>query len=554
MKNIKFQYTSLILLLLMAFGCSEEFLEVTPQAADNSAAFYQNMTHADQAIIAAYSQFNNVAAWDRNLIMAYGEIASDDGEGGGDFVNEVPDFENVNRLIHDPTVEHFDATWGTFYRAINLANIALERLPSIAETDPDADIQLLNIRLAEAKFIRAINYFYLTIVFGEVPLVDHVIGPSLYTMGRSSLREIYDLIEQDLKEAMEVLPQKGEWNGEEGRATKGAAQALLARTYLYESSYAKHYSGANYAWYENLNERWGEALQYAEAVINSGKYELVGINGETYETWRSPETDGFRYIFTSEGDYSPEVVFEITCVQEGLGWNEARGHSLSNWTNARYYYTEDGRSVGTGYWGLGLPGTDLLAAFDEGDPRLRTSIAWEGCEDCPPIEIGGGGRYPISFENSVTKTYARKYESSAEEYKDVSGDWHAAPGNVKLIRYSDVYLIAAEAALMDGNNAKALEYVNKVRERARMCGDTGQPAALSSVTLDDIIHERRLEFAGEGHRMFDIVRWNKAYDLLNTPTEDGYVRNFVRGQHEYQPIPAREIELSQGNLKQYTGW
>jgi hypothetical protein len=551
MKNKIYLFIILLFAGSLSNSCSEDFLELNPIAAENEAAFYKTMAHADQAITACYSQFNNTAAWGRNILMCFGDVSSDDFEAGGDFVNEVPEIEAMNYLEGDPTLGFWDDAYGTMYRAINFCNIAIEKLPGIEETDPDVDVNLLNKRIAEAKFLRALNHFYLTIVFGEVPMVDHVLGPTEYQMGRTPLRDIYDLIEKDCKEAMAVLPERGGWGEENGRATKGAAQALLARMCLYESSYAKHYGNSDPR-FENLNERWGDALKYAEDVINSGKYKLVGIDGETYETWRGPETNGYRYIFTSEGDYSPETVFEITCVQEGLGYNEARGQALTNWTCARYYYDEEGTKKSTTYWGLGLPHPDLVKAYDPGDPRLATTIAYEGAEEEQWIEINGGARYPICFENSVTRAYQRKWECSAAEYIDVKKDWNTAPSNVKLIRYSDVYLIAAEAALMDGNNAKALQYINKVRERARNCGTSGQPAALTSVSLEDIIHERRLEFAGEGHRFYDIVRWNIAYDLLNTPTYSDFGnREFNRGENEFQPLPQREIDLSGGSLEQY---
>lgn len=532
-------------------SCTNEFLELKPIAAENEAAFYKTMQHADQAIISCYSQFNNVAAWDRNLIMCFGDVASDDFEGGGDYVNEVPDVENINRLVPDKTNGIFETTYGTLYRAINFCNIAIEKLPQIKDTDPAVNIDLLNKRIAEAKFLRALNHFYLTIVYGEVPLVDHVLGPSEYQMGRANIKDIFALVEKDCKEAIEVLPERGGWNGDDGRATKGAAQALLARVLLYESSYAKYYAGQD-ARFSRCEERWAEALSAAEQVINSGKYKLVGIDGEKYVTWRSNQTDGFRYIFTSEGDYSPETVFEITCLQEGLSYGEARGHALAKWTSARYMIDADGKDVTSNYWGLGLPHPNLKNAYDPGDARLRTTMAWEGSNDS--IEVAGSKRFPISFSHSVTKTYQRKWENSAVEYIDHSADWTHAPSNVKLIRYSDVYLIAAEAALLTGNKEKALQYVNKVRERARMCGNSGQPAALTSVELKDIIHERRLEFAGEGHRMFDIVRWNIAAELLTGETYDGTPITFVKGKNEFQPLPQREIDLSGGNLQQYPGW
>lgn len=552
MKNRILLYMSLLLLGVFSDSCTTEFLELNPIAAENEAAFYKTMAHADQAITACYSQFNNIAAWDRNLIMAFGDIVSDDAEAGGDFVNEVPEFEGMNRLLSDKTLTQFEDTYGTLYRAINFANIAIERLPKIAETDPEVNIDLLNKRIGEAKFIRAINHFYLTLVWGEVPLVDHVLGPSEYTMGRSNLKDIYNLIEQDCKDAMAVLPERGGWNGEEGRATKGAAQALLAKMCLFESSYAKYYKGQD-SRFDRCTERWADVVNYCEQVMNSGKYKLVGIDGEKYETWRGPQTNGYRYIFTSQGDHSPETVFEITCLQEGLGYGDARGHALAKWTTCRYYVnpTAPTGESSTDYWGLGLPNPELITLFGDGDIRRETTLSFEG--DTSWIEIKGGVRAKPSFSHSVTKTYQKKWECSAEEYIDHSSDWTHAPSNVKLIRYSDVYLMAAEAALMLGDNAKALNYINKVRERARMCGTSGLPAALTSVSLNDIILERRLEFAGEGHRMFDIVRWNIAADLLKQ-TYDGTPIEYIKGKNEFQPLPQREIDLSEGNLQQYPGW
>ena len=142
-----------------------------------------------------------------------------------------------------------------------------------------------------------------------------------------------------------------------------------------------------------------------------------------------------------------------------------------------------------------------------------------------------------------------------QEFKDKGGPWHSAPQNIRLIRTSEVYLNAAEAALMLGQTDKALTYINKVRERARNCGTTGAPAALTSVTMNDIMHERRVEFSSEGQRYGDIVRWGVAADLLNaTPTADGFDREYVVGKHEFFPLPNREISLSNGKLEQYDGW
>ncbi len=546
---------SLLFWGLIANSCSSDYLDLNPVAASDESAFYKTMQDAKQAVTAAYSQFNNIAVWDRDILTYFGDVTSDDGEAGGDYVNEVPDAEKLDYFGVEPSITYLDDVYGTLYRGINFANICIAKLPNITkETDPDNfDQDLLNKRIGEAKFIRAINFFYLSEIFGEVPLVDHVLGSSEYSMGRSNLRDIYDLIEKDLKDAIELLPERGASNWEIGRATKGAAQALLARTYLFESSYAKYYGGSDPR-YTKLNERWSDVLEYAEKVINSGKYELVGINGEKYNTWRGPNTDGYRYIFTVEGDNCPENVFEINSLEDGEAYNDSRGSSFTRWTCARYYINEKGVKTSTTEWGLGLPHPDLITAFGLEDPRLRTTMTWEG-GDSIGYQIVSGATFPISFENSVTKTYQRKWECSAEQFEKVSKTWNSAPCNIKLIRFSDVYLMAAEAALALNKTDVALGYINKVRERARMCGNTGKPAALTSITLADIVHERRLEFACEGHRFYDIVRWNMAYDLLNKPSYSNFQnRVFERGKNEYQPLPQREIDLSQGNLQQYTAY
>jgi hypothetical protein len=281
----------------------------------------------------------------------------------------------------------------------------------------------------------------------------------------------------------------------------------------------------------------------------------VGINGETFESWRGPETNGYRYIFTSDGDNTKEGVFEIQCIQEGLGWSAARGNALAQWSASRYFLDpeKDMLQTTTGMWGFGVPTQDLWDAFEDGDPRRDASMVREGGDDL--MQTSNGRWVPYSFDKCITKIYPTKWEASSAEFKDAGAPWHGAPQNIRLIRISEVYLNAAEAAFMLGQTDKALEYVNKVRERARMCGTTGVPAALTSITLDDIMNERRIEFSSEGKRFYDIVRWGIADDLLNAkPTIDGFPREFVVGKHEFHPVPQREVTLTNGQTEQYEGW
>ncbi len=541
-----------LLVLVMFTTCSEEYLDIKPQGVVTIGSFYTQEEHADNAVTAIYSTFLHVAAWDRDLLMACGDISSDDTEAGGEYVNETPDFENFNRLTPLNTDRQLENSYGAPFRGIYFANLAIEKIEGIPETDPDADLAKLDQRVGEAKFLRGLNYFYLTMVFGGVPKVDHVLAASEYYQPRASIKEIYEMIELDLLEAIDVLPERSQLNASDiGRATKGAAKALLSRLYLFESSYATNYPGDER--FAGMEVRWEEALDYAEQVIESGEYRLVGIDGETYNTWRG-NVDGFRYIFTSDGDNSEEAVFEIQCISEGLPYGEARGSSYANWTAARRFVDTAGNYRDTQYWGLNIPNQNLVDAFEDGDPRYETTIAAEGEGDT--IEIAQGERHPISFDKCVTGYYCRKYETSGAENLDVAagGVWHGSPLNVKLFRYAEVYLNAAEAAFMLNDEETALEYINMVRTRARMCGTTGVPANLTSITFDQIVNERRVELAVEGHRFFDLVRWDLAVTYLTGTTHDGYPIAFESPKNDFFPLPQDEINASKGTLEQNPGW
>jgi hypothetical protein len=545
------KYILLLVPSLAFFGCKEEYVDLRPISEQNSGTFYITQQAAEQAVIAAYSQYNNVA-FDKDLVMA-ADIVSDDAEAGGEYVNEVPSAEEFNRMIPLPTAGELENVYGSLYKSTFFCNIALENLPAIKDIDPEADPAVIDRLIGEVKFIRALNYSYLVKHFGGVPLVDHILGDDEFNLPRADLKSLYTLMENDLKDAINVLPERSTAGSENiGRAHKGAAKALMARILLFESSYARYYPGD--ARFVGMEERWDEALSFAEEVINSGEYALPGMNGERFVTWRSPNTNAYRYLFTSDGDNSTESIFEIQCIEDGKGWAAARGNSMCQYISARRIIDADGEPTNSGYWGLDLPTHSLIDEFEPGDPRLRAGIAIEGNGDS--IEIAGGERFLMSFDASVTNTYNTKYESSAVEFKDVNGPWHSAPMNIKLIRFADVLLIAAEAALMDGQNDKALLYINQVRTRARLCGDDGNtvPANLTgTLSLDDIVHERRVELYLEGHRYYDLVRWNLATQFLNHNTEDGYPVIFDSPKHDFLPLPQYEIN-NNSNLEQYPGW
>ena len=184
------------------------------------------------------------------------------------------------------------------------------------------------------------------------------------------------------------------------------------------------------------------------------------------------------------------------------------------------------------------------------DPRFAVTVAYDG--DSVYAGQPSPDWYEMVLPDWATGTACRKFECSPEEYWDVMISYFDGPMNIPVIRYADVVLWAAEAALETGDNTKALYYINMIRQRARNSGSTGHPAELVSVTMDDIIRERRLELALEGHRFYDLVRWNMAFDKLNglyRVSQDQTI-TYIPGTHEFLPIP--ETALATNVNARYT--
>ena len=215
-------------------------------------------------------------------------------------------------------------------------------------------------------------------------------------------------------------------------------------------------------------------------------------------------------------------------------------------------------------WGLNTPTYNLAAEYETGDPRKKISVVTDA--DTIEIDPGGAG---VTILRRAAPSYASPTMMNNQKYDPEPDEWvirsfFRGPLDIKMFRYADVLLLAAEAALEPAVNqpGKATEYVNMIRTRARNSGNTGIPADLASVTLDDIIHERRIELAFEAHRFFDIVRWGIAYERLNglyraTDTLGGLSGSpieFLVGRSEFFPIPDEEIILSKGAIKQNPGY
>ena len=506
-QHILKSFAFLTILVIGFTGCEQE-LNKLPILGELESNFYQNEEDAIAAITAAYDplQYNYTNSV-YHFRWFFGDFASDDAIKGGSSVADQPQLEALSVFQGTANNIHTNADWTAKYIGIYRANLVIENVGSMTDDqiDPDLKSQLI----AEAYFLRAHYYFELVTTFGGVPKVDKLLLPSEYNTARSSAEEIWSLIESDLTEAALQLPAKSGYNSSEtGRATKGAALALLTKAHVYQGE-------------------WLEAQTNAELVVSSGEYSL---------------DEDYRDIFVKSGENGPGSIFEIQRSPFGGGyWGSVNGANEGNL--AVVYQLPRGQFGG---WGFNLPTQNFVDEFEAGDPRLKSSVFMEG------DTLGDRGVFTKAATGFDHDYYSKKYFVSRSEHEEINiGDpnMNGEP-NDRLIRYADLLLMHAEAAYYNGQELVALTSLNLVRERARRNAEAGvlpDVTATGQALLDAILHERRVELGLEGHRFFDLVRQGRATEVLGP-------LGFQSGTHELFPIPQQQIDLSSGVLTQNPGY
>jgi hypothetical protein len=363
-----------------------------------------------------------------------------------------------------------------------------------------------NIRsrhIGEAKFLRALFYFDLVRAWGDVPLVT---GTNPETnLDRTPQAAIYELIVNDLLQAIAVLQEKSEQNPNDiGRATKGAAKALLAKVFLFTQDFAN-------------------AEKYAMEVITSQQYALE---------------PNFADASSKQGEFGVESVFEIGAMAfEGI---ENGGNQFAN--------VQGVRGTPNRGWGFNRPSLELMNAFENSDPRRDATIIYLG-EMIDGITIAGDAGTPDETKDTNGNTVEMEVYNQ-KVWTPGTNVPSQFDHNKRVLRYADVLLMAAEALNKTNKPALSLEYLNDVRERARQ----GNVAILPDITetnkdaLQEIIlHERRVELALEGQRFWDLVRTGKAPSVLGP-------LGFIEGKHELLPIPQNELDLTGNRWQQNNKW
>ena len=495
-KNI----SCLFLLLIAAFtpSCEDDFLERPPLVGTTEENYYRSAEDAISAVNAAYAALQFEISPAGHFRWFWGDIMSDDSNKGGSGPNDVAPLGALESFQGPTNTDLLAAEWDADYDGIYRANIVLDKVPDI-EMDEDLKARILG----EAKFIRAWFHYNLVTVFGDVPLVDHLLAPSEYNMGRTPASEVWAFIEQDLTEAIPALWLKSQYPATEiGRISRGAAQGLLLKAYMYQQKY-------------------GPAQAIAEEIVVSGEYSMASDYGS---------------IFTPAGENGPGSVFEIQYMTESGGnWGK---NSANEGTFTNVFQRPRGQFEG---FGFNLPTEDFVQEFfKEGfeDTRLQHTIIRMG-------ELAGDrglmSKEATGFDHDY---YPKKYFNNKSEEASFGDPNPNGGSNDRVIRYADVLLMHAEAAYQNGDEGAAKTSLNAVRQRA------GMPVlfTISGPTLlEAIYHERRVELGLEGHRFFDLIRTGRAASVLES-------LGYQEGIHHVFPIPEAQIQASNGVLAQNPGY
>jgi starch-binding outer membrane protein, SusD/RagB family len=498
------RYSLFLLFSVCAAGwlssCSKRFLQVPPNGVVYESSYYQTPDQALAALTAAY----NPLAWemggsDNTYIDKLGALnsASDECFAGGGGPTDVDTWQAINSYTMTGALGPQAGLWDRNYTGIANANLVLQHIDSV----PGLDTATAARYTAEAKFLRAYYYFDLVREFGNIPLITAPLtAEQIYSQPQEGPDSIYAQIEKDLAASIPELPATV-IPAENGRVTKGAANALMGKVILTE----------------NNTGRMLTAASYLEAVNSSGIYNLL------------PD---FASIFDPTNKFNAESIFEIYHTAASIAqWStpdpSVLGNVYAQMVGPRSY---SGPVYWSGGWGFN-PVSGAFADFMRSDPRYAATIL-----NVDSLTHAGSTTYLPGYDN--TGYFLLKFAALATDVAKVGQTELNFPNDYIEIRLADTYLMEAEALVRGGGSpSRAQYYLDQVRARVKL---PSVPA-----TLANIYNERRLELATEGHRWFDLVRTGQAGPTLA-------FKGFRTGINEVLPIPL--VELNNTELKQNPGY
>ena len=480
---MKLKYNLIAIALLgFSFSSCSDFLEQNPQTDLSENDFYKTANDILSAVNGAYSSLQEGDIYGNWYV--FGEIPSDNTRNQlSGSVTTQNEFDQFYIDTQNSMIANF---WKAAYKVINRTNTILGRIDGI-----EINTELANRYKLECKFIRALMYFNLVRVYGDVPLVLKEISISeSYDILREPKENVYTQIIADLKEAQDLPVSYS--TAEDGRATQGAAKALLANVYMTLHKYA-------------------EAETILAEIINSGRYSLLE------NTPGSLNIDGYKNVFSPVNHNSKEGIFEIQFLKGGYGEG-------SNYAN-NFAPENSGTNVvavgGTG--GNNIPEMDIYNAYEEGDLRRDFSMSL--------------GYYDNRKNNEwVESRYVCKFMDVPYQNNDASN-------NYPVIRYADVILMYAEALNQNGKTAEACKYLNMTRRRG-FGYQTTETSPVDLQTTDKaqfalmVEQERRVELAFENHRWFDLIRTGRAVEVMRSKGFSLNETNLIC------PIPQKQIDVN----------
>jgi hypothetical protein len=521
MKNIRY---ILLASLMVSMSSCEQFLKEEPESFLSEDQYYKTQVDAVNAVNAVYFFLNaggNSIQTPYNTLFNTGmNMAGDDEDPGPGATNA--DVRSLSVLAHSSSNLRIYELWQQHYAAVKRANVAIEKIPAI-----DFDNELKTRLLAEAKFLRALYYFNLVRLYGDVPLITEYqkfVNASEYEIAKSPSTEVYALIEKDLKEAAAILPATYA-SPNVGRATAGAAKALLAKVYLTKASFPLNISSH----YEDAVKAAEEALSPADGGTGTYGYDLVSNYAEV-----------FLPAFKNNKEHIFSAQFKSNSLNQGN--NEYPRSILSGvpGLNGNYAHMVRFYTVGTDKF------FSIYKLFRPDDKRRAVTFVRSFTSPA------NGRKYALPITNTSiagdSTPFWNKYQDPAS-----SAVTSQSAANVPILRYAELLLIHAEAENeANGPTAKAYKSINRIRSRA------GLPNLTAGLTKnqfrDSVYLDRRLELTYEYQRWFDLIRQK---DAAGKPS---FVANLQKvgktnaaEKHRLYPIPQSEIDNNK-LLVQNAGW
>jgi len=538
MKTIINKYIfGFVLLTILIPACTGGFLDKYPQDETSPENFLTDESSAKQLAIACYHP------WTRKDLqyMHFKEfiILSDALTDDSDIRLNGAYRIQIRNWDFQPDHEVMTAWWTYIYQSINAANYAVEQIPTLLEKGITQDI--LNPYIAEARFMRAYDYLVLATFYGEVPLIDHPLSSSdEFSQPRASLDSIYAQIIGDFEFAKQKLSDSDD--AYKGMPTKATAAAFLAKAYLYKEDYANAETAA----------------RSAVSIAESAGYKLI---------------DDYMSIFSVDNEGNSELLFYFSFVRN----NEDYSTTMSVERGIRDIPASLNHIQGGEGWGYALPDRDLYDEFEPSDPRRGYTIYAPGdvfgiYDSADPFtythktydNAGNLVTYSQTYNTGDTVRYDYQWSPTGMNVRKLTENMDGLTNvrygglDIPVMRMADLYLILAEALAEQGKD-EALTWVNKVRARSSV---NMSPKTLADGSLRDIVrHERRVEFAMEGQRIFDLLRWDDVKEAFGDGSKvklhfySDYItdpsnrfRNPTSGLSKYPtdhilfPIPQNELD------------